>query len=251
MNKKKTEIVDNDSGWLMTYGDMMTLILTFFVMLFSMSTLDPVKMAEVGDAMYQATGQVSEKPILSLGEIKETLYEIIEEENMEKEATISSDLRGVAIELKGNISFRPGSVEIHPKMEKLLDNMLPKLFNNTNDLRSIIIEGHSDNQKITGDLSKKYPSNWELSSARASKVVNSIINKSIEFSQKGKIDNKYKDGRISGRLFAAGYADQWPADLSYEDRRLGNISDKVIERYNISEELKSKNRRIKIIYGKQ
>ena len=119
MNKKKTEIVDNDSGWLMTYGDMMTLILTFFVMLFSMSTLDPVKMAEVGDAMYQATGQASEKPILSLGEIKETLYEIIEEENMEKEATISSDLRGVAIELKGNISFRPGSVEIHPKMEKL------------------------------------------------------------------------------------------------------------------------------------
>ena len=251
MNKKKTEIVENDSGWLMTYGDMMTLILTFFVMLFSMSTLDPVKMAEVGDAMYEASGQINEKPIASLSEIKETLYKIIEEESMEKEATISWDSRGVAIELKGNITFKPGSVEIHPKMEKLLDNMLPKLFNNTKDLRSIIVEGHSDNQKITGDLSKKYPSNWELSSARASMVVNRIIKKSIEFSQKGKIDRKYKDGRISGRIFAAGYADQWPADLSYEDSRLGKISENVINQYNISDELKSKNRRIKIIYGKQ
>ena len=35
MKPKKTEISNNDSGWLMTYGDMMTLILTFFVMLFS------------------------------------------------------------------------------------------------------------------------------------------------------------------------------------------------------------------------
>ena len=251
MNKKKTEIVENDSGWLMTYGDMMTLILTFFVMLFSMSTIDPVKMAEVGDAMHQATGHIKEKPLASLSEIKQTLNKIIEEENMEKEATISWDSRGVAIELKGNISFNPGSVEIHPKMDKLLDNMLPKLFNNTNDLRNIIVEGHSDNQKIKGELSKKYPSNWELSSARASKVVNRIINKSIEFAEKGRIDSQYKDGRISGRLFAAGYADQWPADLSYEQRRQGKISDDIIKKYNLSEELKSKNRRIKIIYGKQ
>ena len=251
MRKKHTEIIENDTGWLMTYGDMMTLILTFFVLLFSMSTLDPVKMAEMGDAMNEATGQINEKPIASLAEIKELLYEIIEEENMNDEATITWDSRGVAIELKGNVSFTPGSVNLHPRMEKLLDKMLPKLFNNTNDLRNIIVEGHSDNQKIKGDLAKKYPSNWELSSARASRVVNTIIKKSKEFAQKGKIDTDYKDGRISGRLFAAGYAAQWPADLSYEDRRQGNINDEIINTYNLSEKLKSKNRRIKIIYGKQ
>jgi chemotaxis protein MotB len=251
MKKKNTEINENDSGWLMTYGDMMTLILTFFVLLFSMSTLDPVKMAEMGDAMNEARGTVNEKPIASLAEIKTMLYEIIEEEDMKKEATITWDPRGVAIELKGNVSFKPGSVDLHPRMETLLDNMLPKLLNNVNDLRNIIVEGHSDNQIITGELAKKYPSNWELSSARASKVVNTIIDKSKNLAEKGTIDNRYKDGRISGRLFAAGYADQWPADLSYEDRRMGNISENIIEKYNDSEDLKSKNRRIKIIYGKQ
>ena len=251
MRKKNTEIIENDTGWLMTYGDMMTLILTFFVLLFSMSTLDPVKMAEMGDAMNEATGQINEKPIASLAEIKELLYKIVEEENMNDEATITWDSRGVAIELKGNVSFTPGSVNLHPRMEKLLDKMLPKLFNNTNDLRNIIVEGHSDNQKIKGDLAKKYPSNWELSSARASRVVNTIIKKSKEFAKKGKIDKEYQDGRISGRLFASGYADQWPADLSYDDRRQGNINDEIINTYNLSEELKSKNRRIKIIYGKQ
>ena len=68
----------------------------------------------------------------SLSEIKEELYQIIEQENMEDDATISWDPRGVAIELKGNVSFQEGSVELNQKMEKLLDNMIPKLFNNTN-----------------------------------------------------------------------------------------------------------------------
>ena len=154
MKPQKTEITENDSGWLMTYGDMMTLILCFFVLLFSMSTLDPVKMAEMGDAMHEATGQTNEKPISSLSEIKEELYQIIEQENMENDATISWDPRGVAIELKGNVSFQEGSVELNEKMENLLDNMIPKLFNNTKDLRNIIVEGHSDNQKIIVNTSK-------------------------------------------------------------------------------------------------
>ena len=121
MKPQKTEITENDSGWLMTYGDMMTLILCFFVLLFSMSTLDPVKMAEMGDAMNQATGQTNEKPVSSLAEIKEELYQIIQQENMEDDATISWDPRGVAIELKGNVSFQEGSVELNQKMENLLD----------------------------------------------------------------------------------------------------------------------------------
>ena len=251
MKPQKTKINENDSGWLMTYGDMMTLILCFFVMLFSMSTLDPVKMAEMGDAMYEATGQTNERPVNSLSEIKEELYQIIEQENMEEEASISWDPRGVALELKGNVSFKEGSVELNPKMENLLENMIPKLLNNTKDLRNIIVEGHSDDQKIKGSLSKKYPTNWELSSARASMVVNKIIEKSITMAKEEKIDNQYKDGRISGRLFAAGYADQWPSDLSYEDRRSGKINKEIIDQYNVSDELKAKNRRIKIIYGKQ
>ena len=251
---KKTEIEENNVGWLMTFGDMMTLILTFFVLLFSMSTLDPVKMAQMGDAMSEATGRLETKamkPIASLNEIKETLEEIVSETNMEDATNIAWDPRGVSIELRGDVSFAAGSTDLHPKMEELLNMMIPELLNNTNDLRTVIIEGHSDNQKISGNLAEKYPTNWELSSARASVVVNTIIEQSINFAEDGIIDRQYIDGRISGRLTASGYADQWPANVSYEERRGGNINEEIIKQFNSTEELKSKNRRIKIIYARQ
>lgn len=251
---KKTEIEENNVGWLMTFGDMMTLILTFFVLLFSMSTMDPVKMAQMGDAMSEATGRLETKitkPMASLNEIKETLEEIVAETEMDEVANIAWDPRGVSIELKGDVSFAAGSTELHPKMTELLNTMIPELLNNPNDLRTVIVEGHSDNQKISGVLAKKYPTNWELSSARASVVVNNIIEQSIDFAEKGTINNVYIDGRISGRLTASGYADQWPAEVSYADRRSGNINDEIIKKFNSTTELKSKNRRIKIIYARQ
>lgn len=254
MYLKKTQIEDNPVGWLMTFGDMMTLILTFFVLLFSMSTLDPVKMAQMGDAMSEATGRVEErvaKPLASMEEIRESLNTIVSEADMAEESTISWDPRGVAIELKGDVSFSAGSTELHPKMEQLIDVMIHELLNNVNDLRTVLVEGHSDNQKISGDLAEKYPTNWELSSARASVVVNRIIDRSIEFAGSGIIDEDYVDGRISGRLSASGYADQWPADISYEDRRNGLISEKKITLLNSTKELMAKNRRIKIIYSRQ
>ena len=254
MDLKKTEIEENAVGWLMTFGDMMTLIMTFFVLLFSMSTLDPVKMAQMGDAMSEATGRLDEKvtkPMASMNEIKESLNTIVSETDMKNEATISRDPRGVSVELKGDASFATGSTELHPKMEQLLDKMIPELLNNINDLRTVIVEGHSDNQTISGVLAEKYPTNWELSSARASVVVNKIIEQSIEFADKGIIDSEYADGRISGRLTAAGYADQWPADIGYEERRGGYISKEKINKLNSTLEMMTKNRRIKIIYSRQ
>ena len=251
---KKTLIEENSTGWLMTFGDMMTLILTFFVLLFSMSTLDPVKMAQMGDAMSEATGRLEEKvtkPMASMNEIRESLNTIVSETDMENEATISWDPRGVSVELRGDASFATGSTELHPQMGQLLDKMIPELLNNVNDLRTVIVEGHSDNQKTSGVLAEKYPTNWELSSARASVVVNKIIEQSIEFANKGIIDSEYADGRISGRLTAAGYADQWPAEISYEERRGGFISKEKINKFNSTVELMAKNRRIKIIYSRQ
>ena len=254
MQHAKTEIEENNTGWLMTFGDMMTLILTFFVLLFSMSTLDPVKMAQMGEAMSEATGRLDERvesPMSSMNEIKENLENIIQKTNLNNEANISWDPRGIAIELQGDISFDVGSTELHPKMKEIIDLMIIHLLDNINDLRTIIVEGHSDNQKIIGPLVKKYPTNWELSSARASVVVNKIIMQSINFAQKGTINQNYADGRISGRLSAAGYAEQWPADITYEERRSGLINEEKIDELNSTTEQREKNRRIKIIYSMQ
>ena len=133
------------------------------------------------------------------------------------------------------------------------------------------MEGHSDNDIIPPEYLKKYPSNWELSSARASAVVRYLINKGVN----------------AARLVAHGYAERWPADMTWADMRRGYVQkpigdnitietgrsgvpeykgvgmsrsgilleniymDTIIDSLNSTLELKAKNRRIKIIFTQQ
>ena len=64
--------VKEEQPWLLTYADMMTLLFAFFVLLFSMSTPDPVKMSQVQDAMDES------RSLKSANEIKEEFEQIIE-----------------------------------------------------------------------------------------------------------------------------------------------------------------------------
>ena len=96
----------------------------------------------------------------------------------------------------------------------------------------VIVEGHTDNAPIPEKLKKIYPTNWELSAARASNVVNYLIKKSVN----------------SGRLQASGYADRWPADVSWYDVRSGKVNDKIIKEHNKTQAQMQKNRRIKIVF---
>ena len=96
----------------------------------------------------------------------------------------------------------------------------------------VIIEGHTDSDKIPEKLRNKFPTNWELSAARASNVVNYLI----------------EEGVNSGRMQASGYADRWPAEASWFDVRSGQITNETIKKYNATEKQKQKNRRIKIVF---
>ena len=106
-------------------------------------------------------------------------------------------------------------------------------MSNPDDLRSILIEGHTDNISPLGSIAKKYPTNWELSSARAANVVNYLI----------------FGGVMPGRLTASGYAHRWPSGASWSEVRSGDVDDNYISSMNDGIEQRSKNRRIKIIFG--
>ena len=103
---------------------------------------------------------------------------------------------------------------------------------NSHDFRLVVIEGHTDSDPIPEELQEYYPTNWELSSARASKVVNYLIDIGVN----------------SGKLQAAGYADRWPADMSWSDVRSGKVTNSTILEHNNTLKKKKKNRRIKIIF---
>ncbi len=216
--------------WLTTYADMMTLLFAFFVLLYSMSSPDPVKMSQIKDAMKKEAG--FDGTLKSISEIQNEFQEIVEDLNIQKTTNILSDPRGVSIEMDGDICFRSASTEIKSTLQQILDLAAKKILANKDDFRMVIIEGHTDADKIPEKLQRIYPTNWELSAARASNVVNYLISRGVN----------------SGRMQASGYADRWPAEASWYDVRSGKITDETIQKYNLTEQQKRKNRRIKIVF---
>ena len=162
------------------------------------------------------------------------------------------DPRGLVFELSGDICFKSASTILEPTLAQFLDAAIDSFLANPNDLRQVIIEGHTDNVKPSKKVAIKYPTNWELSSNRASAVVNYLIDQGVNPS----------------RLVAHGYAERWPADLTWADMRRGyayadelkggvgrDVEKRVqipietlIDSLNSTVELRRKNRRIKIIF---
>ena len=250
--------------WMGTFADMMTLLFAFFVLLFSMSTLDPVKYSAFQNANADKIGGVSEgSQELSQAEIKSELQGIVDEtaeeikeqlkeeveknpnlSDMQKESKIaeieaddqlkvSHDPRGVALEIDGEICFGSGSDVLKKEVKLLLDEAA-KLMTVDNDNRAILIEGHTDNDPLVGDLEKKFENNWRLSADRAAEVVTYLIE---------------QNNVAENRLRVVGYADQWPADATWTQSRNGEIDKEFIAKSNQTPEKKAKNRRIKIIFA--
>ena len=224
--------------WMATFSDMMTLLFAFFVLLYSMSSPDPVKYAAFANSQATKTGGSTDKEMpheeyKDQAEIKQELEKIIEEMDLEDKAKVTQDPRGEALELDGDVCFGSGTVMLKDDLKATLDKAATELMSTSDDLRSILIEGHTDNIAPIGDIAEKYPTNWELSSARAANVVNYLI----------------YQGVLPGRLSASGYADRWPAGSSWAEVRSGTVDDNYILSKNDSREQQAQNRRIKIIFG--
>ena len=227
MSKKNKKSSSGLPGWFATYSDMMTLLFAFFVLLFSLSTLDPVKLAEFGEGGDKRT------EVKDLAEIKQEFEEMIKELDMESTATVSQDPRGIALEIDGDICFESSQVEIKPQLMRVLDRAIEDILTAENDIRPIVIEGHTDSDLMRGDAAKIYPTNWELSSGRAAEVVKYLIAKGVN----------------STRLSPTGYADRWPFGITWTQKRSGDINQELIDAMNATKDLRRKNRRIKIIIG--
>ena len=164
---------------------------------------------------------------------EQELEQLIEEMDMQDKAKVTQDPRGVALELDGDVCFGSGSVTLRDELKQTLDKASAELMLNPKDLRSLLIEGHTDNQDPTGKIAERYPTNWELSSARAANVVNYLIFKKV----------------MPGRLTASGYAHRWPAGATWGEVRSGKVDDNFISEKNATTDQRTNNRRIKIIFG--
>ena len=217
--KRKIPPADETEQWLLTYGDMVTLMMTFFILLFSMSTIDPVKIRAFADALSENFGAAPvEREQLDLATIMEKVADIVIEQNMQENVTVSSSKRGVNISFKGDVAFKTGSAELSDIAKNLLNKLAPEI---NAALQAdipfpIAIEGHTDNVPLR--KGGPFPSNWELSTARASATVRYLIDQGGVAAPKGQ-----------GKLSAIGYADTWPKPGYSNDTAEGRSANRRIE----------------------
>ncbi len=230
-----------------TYGDMVTLLLTFFVLLFTFSSLDVQRFHEVMSAIQHSfmgrTGilegttepaeeserldpkeMTAQDVTTGLGERELALLEIMEqleetyeevrtflqEAGLEDEVQMRIEERGVILQLPERILFDKGQAVIKGEFIPVLDMMAELLQRIDNQ---IIVEGHTDNVPIT---TPRYPSNWELSVDRAVSVVRYL-------SEQHELDPR--------RFQATGYGEYRPIDT------------------NETAEGRSRNRRVIIVFS--
>jgi len=98
-----------------TFADMMTLLMTFFVLLFSMSTLDPVKIADMAASMQDnLAGKVKQErvPIKTQSDIRKEVVSAIEQTQMQQYAQVTHSPKGTSITIDSRFAFDVGSAEL-------------------------------------------------------------------------------------------------------------------------------------------
>ena len=173
MKKKTDDKIDED--WMTTYGDMVTLLLCFFVMMLSVSKPDAAKFEQIQAGMNESLGKKQvQRPIETmLLELSDDIQSL----NLEKDIALGSDTQGVVLEFGNDMLFDYGSAEIKPDMIPVLKRIAATLQSERYNSFNFSIEGHTSDEKFSN---AQYPSNWELSSARASAIARFLESRGIQ-----------------------------------------------------------------------
>ena len=234
MKKKKPEEEhSNLERWLITYADLITLLLAFFILMYTMSKQDSKKYQEVaahlkaiftGSNAVLATGNVVGKVPIELSfkggaenvaslkeQLEKELREIGDKGNGDTMQKISliSDERGLVVRAMEKAFFDTGKADLTSRARTALDGIAPVLTNMPNHVR---VEGHTDNVPIN---TSEFRSNWELSVRRATEVVRYLVE---------------RHGFPPDRISASGYAEYRPiaSNNTAEDRAMNRRIEIII-----------------------
>jgi len=178
LKKENKDVVD---GWMGTYGDMVTLLMAFFVMLYSASDPDPGKYEEIVESMKEAFSKQDVEN--EFKELHESLEDIIENKNLENAVEIKLGPNGILIQIPGSSLFASGSADIMTDMAPVIveiSTVITQLLDQSSYHDYMIeVEGHTDDEPI-GEDSEIFSSNWDLSAIRATGIVELLNNSGIE-----------------------------------------------------------------------
>ena len=211
--ENKQEEAENDEptspAWMTTYGDMMTLLMIFFILIMSFSTMEVDKFKMAMGSLKSAMGtlgvqkklrpdqswfspqqsnvdQMKNKSIL---QHLDKLKELVKKKGMEEHVEISMNEGEVFIQIKDHLIFNLGKADLKQDFLKILSLIAKTLVKEATEIK---VEGHTDDLPIRTD---KYPSNWELSFDRALSVLKYFVR---------------EEGIPPNKLAAAGFGEYYP-----------------------------------------
>jgi chemotaxis protein MotB len=189
----------NSGGWMLTYGDMITLLLVFFVLLWSMAQVDIERFRTMAERFSHTFGTGGGFSVLDLEEtgswvteysmpaeldmpmrsydaldVTTELGNAVSAAGVEGDISIRTHMEGVIVSLQESLIFPPGGAELLPEGKKVLDGIIEVLADMPNPIR---VEGHTDDRPTESAV---YPGNWELSAARAISIVRYMEARGIE-----------------------------------------------------------------------
>jgi chemotaxis protein MotB len=225
--RKKEEEQDNVERWMVSYADFITLLFCFFTAMFAISNVDTNKLGkfvesmriafDVSGARGNAFSVIEGVQIFIPADVeiessfREVLGILIEESKGSIE--VKRDRRGVIISVADKYFFQTGNADLKKESKDVMDKIGNFVAQHSNMIR---IEGHTDNVPINN---KKFPSNWELSSARAINVAKYFL----------------KTHNINpGRISTVGYAEFKP--VASNDTPDGRAKNRRVDIVILSEE---------------
>lgn len=164
---------EGEGNWLVSYADMMTLLVGFFVLLFSFSKIDASKFEQIKK---ETTKTFGGEYVVPFENVSKTLKDVVKDKGLSDQVFINATDDGIEIVFRGALFFDSGSSTLRQQAVDLLGNLVPTIIENAKDF-GIVIEGHTDNRPIVGGV---FPSNWELSSVRACSVLRFFLDKGFD-----------------------------------------------------------------------
>lgn len=154
---------DTEGVWLISYADLMTLLMGFFALMASMANFDEQTFNAVGEATAEYLGGEVDQPFEEVGE---KIQKLIEEKQLAEQIKLDIQKTKLEIRFEGTLLFGSGDYGLKPYADELM-NEIAKILGEEASNKKVLIEGHTDDSPINKGL---IASNWELSSLRSNRV---------------------------------------------------------------------------------